>query len=323
MKRLSLIFALVLLLAGCAVGPTSTPSYGQGYGGAQGYGGYNYAPPPQNPYANPWVGNNTPWTFYQGDWFANGILHQFFGNQYGWAPYYAYPPTYIVRPQTWYAPQWNAWYQRNPHYWQNFEQKYPYWRGHRVGQRYDENFYNKHHRGQGEGWNQGFHGVRPATPTGPGVRPAQPVGPTGRPATPTGPYIRSTGPTSPGERPGHPTGPVVRPGQPTGPSVRPGQPTGPGVHPGQPAGPTVRPAQPTGPGVRPAQPTGPSVRPAQPASPVVRPAQPTGPGVRPAQPTGPSVRPAQPTGTGGRAPAAPAPGERKPQKPTGGEEKPQ
>ena len=59
MKRLILFFGLVILLAGCAVGPTSSPSYGQGYGGAQGYGGYNYAPPPQNPYANPWVGNNT------------------------------------------------------------------------------------------------------------------------------------------------------------------------------------------------------------------------------------------------------------------------
>jgi hypothetical protein len=307
MKRLSLMFALVVLLAGCAVGPTATPSYGQGYGG------YNYPPPPQNPYANPWVGNNTPWTYYQGDWFLNGLLYQFFGNQYGWAPYYSYPPTYIVRPQVWYAPQWNAWYQRNPHYWQSFEQKYPYWRGHRVGQRYDENFYNKYHRGQGEGWNKGFHGARPATPTGP--------------------YIRSTGPTGPGTHPGQPSGPVVRPGQPTGPSERPGQPTGPGVRPAQPAGPAGRPATPTGPyirsttptspGERPAQPSGPAVRPAQPTGPGVRPAQPTGPAVRPAQPTGPSVRPAQPTGTGGRPPAAPAPGERKPQKPARGEEKPQ
>ena len=94
----------------------------------------------------------------------------FFGNQYGWAPYYAYPPTYIVRPNNWYAPKWNAWYQHNPHYWQTFEQKYPYWRGHRVGQRYDQNFYNKYHRGQGEGWNQGFHGVRPPGAPGPDVR---------------------------------------------------------------------------------------------------------------------------------------------------------
>ena len=127
-----------------------------------------YPPPPQNPYATPWVGSNTPWTFYQGDWFLNGMLYQFFGNQYGWAPYYAYPSTYIVRPNNWYEPRWNAWYQQNPHYWQNFEQKHPYWRGHRVGQRYDQNFYNKYHRGQGGGWNQGFHGVRPPEATGPG-----------------------------------------------------------------------------------------------------------------------------------------------------------
>ena len=31
----------------------------------------------------------------------------------------------------------------NPHYWQTFTQKYPYWRGHRVGQHYDQNFYNR------------------------------------------------------------------------------------------------------------------------------------------------------------------------------------
>ena len=167
---------------------------------AQGYGGYNYPPPPQNPYATPWVGANTPWTFYQGDWFLNGILYNYFGNQYGWAPYYAYPPTYIVRPNTWYAPRWNTWYQHNPHYWQTFEQKYPYWRGHRVGQHYDQNFYNKHHRGQGKGWNQGFHGVRP-----PGRR--------------TGPYIRLTNPLR--------SGMSVRPNR-AGPGVRPAQPTGPG-----------------------------------------------------------------------------------------------
>ena len=60
------------------MGAMSAPSY------AQGYGGYNYPPPPQNPYATPWVGTNTPWTFYQGDWFLNGYCI-FFGNQYGWA----------------------------------------------------------------------------------------------------------------------------------------------------------------------------------------------------------------------------------------------
>jgi hypothetical protein len=152
MKRLGLIIALVILLGGGAIGAISAPSH------AQDNGGYNYPPPPQNPYATPWVGNNTPWTFYQGDWFLKGILYNFFGNQNRWAPYYAYPPTYIVRPNNWYEPRWNAWYQHNPHYWKNFEQKYPYWRGHRAGQHYDQNFYNRYHRGQGGGWHQGFHG---------------------------------------------------------------------------------------------------------------------------------------------------------------------
>src|SRR5665648_1088220 len=156
MKRLSFIFALVILLAGGAIGAMSAPSYAQGY---------NYPPPPQNPNAAPWVGSNTPWTFYQGDWFLKGILYNFFGNQNGWAPYYAYPPTYIVRPNDWYEPRWNAWYQGNPHYWKNFEKRYPYWRGHHAGQYYDQNFYNKYHRGQGGGWHQGFHGGR-----GPGAK---------------------------------------------------------------------------------------------------------------------------------------------------------
>ena len=156
MKRLSLIIALVILLAGGAIGAMSAPSY------AQGYGGYNYPPPPQNPYSTPWVGNNTPWTYYQGDWFLNGILYNFFGNQYGWAPYYAYPPTYIVRPNNWYQPMWNTWYQGHPDYWTNFQRQYPYWRGHHAGQHYDQNFYNQHHHGQGGGWHQGFHGGKAA-----------------------------------------------------------------------------------------------------------------------------------------------------------------
>lgn len=232
MKRLGLFFLLllVILLAGGAIGAKATPAY------AQGYGGYVYPPPPPNPLSTPWVGPNTPWVFYQGDWFLNGILYHFFGNKYGWAPYYAYPPVYIVRPNIWYAPKWNAWYRHNPHHWQSFHQQYPYWRGHRVGQRYDQKFYDQHHHGQGKGWHRGFSvdrpptptaphirsngptgpGVRPAQPTGPGVRPAQPTGTVGRPPTPTGPQIRSNGPTSPGVSPAKPTGPEVRPAQPAG-----------------------------------------------------------------------------------------------------------
>lgn len=149
MKKLSLLLLIAVLLAGSAVGPISTPAY------AQGYSGYNYPPPPRNPYANPWVGPSTPWVYYNGDWFLNGTLQYFFGPKYGWAPYYAYAPNYIVRPNNWYAPKWNAWYHGNPHYWQNFHRNYPYWQGHRQGHRYDQRFYNEHHPGQGGGWHQG------------------------------------------------------------------------------------------------------------------------------------------------------------------------
>jgi hypothetical protein len=163
MKRLSLIVALAIFLAGGALGALSAP--------AQAQYGHNYPPPPQNVYATPWVGPQTPWVFYQGDWFLNGVLYNFFGNQYGWAPYYTYAPTYIVRPNNWYAPKWQVWYQRNPHYWQGFRRQYPYWAGHKPGQRYDEKFYNRYHHGQGEGWHRGFHGVHPPETAGHGGPP--------------------------------------------------------------------------------------------------------------------------------------------------------
>jgi hypothetical protein len=196
MKRLSLFFALAILLAGCVGPQVGGPSYGQGYGGYQGYGGSNYPPPPQNPYATPWVGANTPWTYYQGDWFLNGVLYNFFGNQYGWAPYYSYPVTYVVRPTTWYAPSYQVWYQQHPQYVRTFEQKYPYYRGHRPGQHYDQRFYEAHHRGQGGGWQQGFHGVRPGA-TGPGSHPPGATGPAVRPQGATGPGGHTPGTTGP------------------------------------------------------------------------------------------------------------------------------
>lgn len=163
MKRLSLILALAIVLGGGAMGVMSAP--------AQAQYGYNYPPPPQNVYATPWVGPQTPWVYYQGDWFLNGVLYNFFGNRYGWAPYYMYAPTYIVRPKTWYAPKWQTWYQRNPHYGQNFRRQYPYWAGHKPGRHYDEKFYERHHHGQGEGWHRGFHGVRPPETAGHGGPP--------------------------------------------------------------------------------------------------------------------------------------------------------
>jgi hypothetical protein len=228
MKRLSLIVALIMLVAGGAVGSMAAPAEAQVYG-------YSYPAPPPNPYATPWVGANTPWTFYQGDWFLNGILQYFFGPQYGWAPYYAYPTVYIVRPANWYGPRWNVWYQHNPHYWRSFTAKYPYWCGHRVGQRYDQSFYNAHHRGQGHGWHQGFHGVRPPAVAGPGprgpaapapgVRPHGAAGYGGPPAKAVGPAVRTPG----GPAPGVNTHGVRGPG-PTGPAVHAPAATGPGGH---------------------------------------------------------------------------------------------
>ena len=152
MKKLSCILVLAVLLAAGAVGAMPAPAFAQGY---------MYPAPPQNLYATPWVGPNTPWVNYNGDWFLNGVLHYFFGNNYGWAPYYAYGPTYIVRPTYWYGPMWNAWYQARPIYWNDFQRNYPYWRGHQHGHRYDQNFYNQHNRGQGAGWHKGSHGGPP------------------------------------------------------------------------------------------------------------------------------------------------------------------
>ena len=140
MKKLGLVLVIAILLGSGAVVAMSAPAYAQGYA---------YPPPPQNIYATPWVGPNTPWVYYNGDWFLNGILYNFFGNRYGWAPYYSYAPTYIVRPNQWYGSKWNAWYKRNPHYWDNFHSAYPYWRGHRSGRHYDQRFYEQHHRGSG------------------------------------------------------------------------------------------------------------------------------------------------------------------------------
>ncbi len=169
----SVLLVSALAVVGCVEPyPYQAAPYAQPYGG---YGGTYYAPPPQNPYATPWVGSNTPWVYYNGDWFLNGMLYNYYGNQYGWAPYYAYPSTYIVRPNNWYEPKWNTWYQQHPQYWQDFTKRYPYWREHHSGQRYDQNFYNRYHRSQGEGWQRGFHGrsfERPQ-PEGPGHGPAQ------------------------------------------------------------------------------------------------------------------------------------------------------
>jgi len=123
-----------------------------------------YPPPPPHAVAAPWVGANTPWVYYHGDWFLNGILYYFFGPHYGWAPYYGYPETNIVRPGHWYGPRWEGWYHAHPAYGENFEHRYPHWREHQVGHHYGEEFYNRYHPGQGGGWHHGGTGHEPGRP---------------------------------------------------------------------------------------------------------------------------------------------------------------
>ncbi len=245
MKRSIAFLVLVILLARGAIGAMSGPAAAQGY----------YPPQPQAVAVNPWVGNNTPWTFYKGDWFLNGVLQYFFGPRYGFAPYYAYPTVYIVRPENWYAPGWNSWYQGHPQYWSNFERQYPYWRGHQVGHVYDQNFYNQYHRGQGGGWNQGFQGNRAPGATGPGYHGQGTSGPGYHGQGTTGSGYGGPGSTGPGYR-----GPAT-----TAPGYHPSGTAGPGVHGPVTPGPGGHPAAVPGPGGHPSGAPGPAVRPKAPA----------------------------------------------------------
>ena len=147
MQKLITLLMLTVLLAGGALGALPAPASAQ-------------VPPPlvRPVVVTPWVGPNTPWVFYNGDWFLNGILYYFFGPKYGWAPYYTYPPAYIVRPGYWYKSHWHDWYRAHPVYWENFHRLYPHWRDHQVGRHYGEDFYNRYHPGQGGGWQHGWHG---------------------------------------------------------------------------------------------------------------------------------------------------------------------
>jgi hypothetical protein len=147
MKKISFIVITAILLAGGAVAFMSAPSYAQVY---------EYPPPPTDIYESPWVGPDTPWVFYNGDWFLNGVLYYYYGPEYGWAPYYAYPLTYVVRPDPWYGPRWLTWFRVRPQYWDSFGREYPYWREHRQGQHYSQQFYEQHHSGQGGGWQKGY-----------------------------------------------------------------------------------------------------------------------------------------------------------------------
>jgi len=196
MKKVSIMLALAVVLSGAAMGLMTPAVQAQ-----------VYAPGPPQAVMVPYVGTNTPWTFFKGDWFLNGVLYNFFGPKIGWAPYYSYAPAYIVRPTYWYAPKWNNWYRAHPTYWTNFQRRYPYWQGHRPGQHYDRNFYNRYHHGQGAGWQKGYHAeaYHPRPPAGrvnqPGaVGPGHGARPQGQP----GHYQTAPAGRQPGQHQGQP-----------------------------------------------------------------------------------------------------------------------
>lgn len=148
MKKLTILLILAIALGAGMMGAMPGVSQAQVYP----------PPPPPGPVVVPYVGPNTPWVYYAGDWFLNGILYYFFGPRYGWAPYYAYPETFIVRPSQWYGPHWVKWYGEHPVFLKNFQHSYPIWSGHAVGHHYGEEFYNKYHPGHGGGWHRGVPG---------------------------------------------------------------------------------------------------------------------------------------------------------------------
>ncbi len=142
MKKASILLALIIFLIGGAIVTMSSPVLAQ----------------PHPPHQGPWTGQNTPWTYYHGDWFKNGVLHYFYGNQHGWAPYYSHRPANVERPGEWYGDKWEHWYREHPKDMENFEHQYPYWRNHQVGEQYNESFYKQHHHGHGGGWQKEYHG---------------------------------------------------------------------------------------------------------------------------------------------------------------------
>jgi hypothetical protein len=142
MKKASILLALTILLIGGLILSASSPALAQ----------------PGPHHGGPWTGPNTPWSYYHGDWFKNGVLHYFHGNKNGWAPYYSKHPGNVERPGEWYGEKWENWNRQHPQNMEHFEHQYPYWRGHRVGEQYNENFYNRYNHGQGGGWQREYHG---------------------------------------------------------------------------------------------------------------------------------------------------------------------
>jgi hypothetical protein len=106
----------------------------------------------------PWVGPDTPWVFWNNNWYYNGILYAFYG-PLGWWPYGYYANNLIVRNYAWYGPRWNRWYRARPVYWRNFHRHYGngrHWHSSYRG--HDAWRHHRRHGGHGRNLTRGGHG---------------------------------------------------------------------------------------------------------------------------------------------------------------------
>ena len=149
MKKISFILMTAILLAGGAVAVMSTHSYAQVY---------EYPPPPSDPSASPWVRSDTPWVYYDGDWFMNGILYYYYGPDYGGPPITLILSAILSDPEPGMLRDGWRGIRGSLLTWRVFNGSILVGRGHRQGQRYSQKFYEQHHGGQGGGWQQGLQG---------------------------------------------------------------------------------------------------------------------------------------------------------------------
>ncbi len=158
MKKLSFIMVAAVMLAVVLQGTISAPALAQSVSVEA--KSYTYPAPPQKPAEHPWVGPNTPWTYYNNDWFYKGTLYYDYGER-GWAPYYSYETTTVTRPSDYYDTKWSVWYQKNPTYTETLIREHPYWKEHHVGTVYNENFYITHDKREGENrWRRAWHELK-------------------------------------------------------------------------------------------------------------------------------------------------------------------
>ena len=93
------------------------------------------------PAGEPYVGQGTPWFFYNDLWYLNGLAYGCYGSL-GWFPLGYYPVGMLVYPNNFYHnPYWHKWYGAHPECGRNFHGAY------HGGKRWTGGEHNPHHPG--------------------------------------------------------------------------------------------------------------------------------------------------------------------------------